>query len=51
VVITVVWRESPGVVVVAQVSGLTGDEVVHAAETLRSAPAAEWDEMVRNRPG
>jgi hypothetical protein len=51
VMTTVVWEEAPGVLAVVQAGGMTADEALGIAGSLRAASPAEWDEMVRNRPG
>jgi hypothetical protein len=46
----VVWQEAPGVVAIVQAAGMSPDETLHTAETLRTASAAEWDELLPDQP-
>ena len=43
---TLVWEESPGVVVVVQSTGLDAAELLDAAESLRPAGDEEWDALL-----
>ena len=47
----VVWQESPDVVAIVAGGALPRDEVLHVAETLRTASPAEWDELIGGETG